>query len=199
MPPGAEAPPLPSYAGWLSGASGHEDALRRQQESGSPVLVYFYTDWCPFCRQFDDSVANSADPRLLRVRVNPEAGDAERALQKQYGVTGYPSLFVIANAGGSPRRVAAGVGGRDDRPDPAAFTQSCRDQLVSALFDAGRSARGGETHHLDRGIQLAPDEPALWHQRGAIRWNNGDRERGRRDLERACSLGARDACAVIRG
>ncbi len=63
------------------------------------MLVYFYADWCNYCRQFEkellsDSGVHDYLKDLIVVRINPEAGQAERRFGDMYGVNGYPSLFV---------------------------------------------------------------------------------------------------------
>ena len=67
---------------WLQGADGLYDALVKVKEGQSPPLVvYFYTDWCGYCRQFErellgtDAVKKSFQ-EMLTVRINPEKGPA---------------------------------------------------------------------------------------------------------------------------
>lgn len=189
------APPLPTYSGWLTGAAGYEDALARQRESASPVLVYFFTDWCPYCKQFDASVAPSSDSRFLRVRVNAEAGGMDKQLAAKFGVRGYPSIFLLSRAGAGPVPIEDGVG-REKLPNPSAYTESCKEQVVRALWAAGSSVPGPETPDLDRALQFDPDEGGLWQMRAAIRWKAGYRKSGAEDARRACSLGQSKACGV---
>ena len=81
---------------WLDGVAGYETAFRRAE---GPVFVYFYTDWCGYCRQFeaellsDDSVIGFL-ATLQAVRINPEKGLGEAELARRYGVAGFPALFL---------------------------------------------------------------------------------------------------------
>jgi thiol:disulfide interchange protein len=96
---------------WFEGADGHAHAMRQRKTMHAPMLVYFRVDWCPHCRRFDelldDSQVRSALAGVIKVRIDPEKGDAEKALfQDQYGGTGYPTIFLHPADGGSPRRLS---------------------------------------------------------------------------------------------
>ena len=95
---------------WLFGSTGYARALELQREMKLPLVVYFYTDWCPYCRDLDNDYLTSAPVReylrgVVKVRINPEHGPAERDIAKQYGVRGYPAFFVISSLSASPRAV----------------------------------------------------------------------------------------------
>ena len=95
------------FDGWGNGAAGYETALRRHERSGQPVLIYFYTDWCPYCRRLDNTILGTAvGQQALRdfskVRINPERGQREEQLARQFGVGGYPSLFIIPSGESAP-------------------------------------------------------------------------------------------------
>jgi len=97
---------------WYEDASGYEEAARQQVHQHVPMLVYFRTDWCPYCKKFDELLQDSKMREglgpIIKVRVNPEHGDAERALfEKRFGAKGYPAIFWVAAEGASPRRVSA--------------------------------------------------------------------------------------------
>lgn len=96
---------------WLRDAPGYERALELQKESNGPLIVYFYADWCPYCRSLDNQYLPSQPVRdylrtVVKVRINPEHGRAERALADRYGVTGYPAYFVIQKASATPRQIS---------------------------------------------------------------------------------------------
>lgn len=109
------APPASSVAPslWQEGARGHERARGAAQAAAQPLLVYFYTDWCPYCRELQRELLDSGEVEaylrgITRVRINPEKGAEEARLAREYGVTGYPALFLIAD-GGPPQRVSRSV------------------------------------------------------------------------------------------
>ncbi|HZI63300.1 MAG TPA: thioredoxin family protein [Thermoanaerobaculia bacterium] len=105
----AAAAPALAPSAWLEGASGHQRARAEAQTAARPLLVYFYTDWCPYCREFQKELLDTGPVEsylrgLARVKINPEKGPEEARLAREYGVTGYPALFVIAD-GGRPQKV----------------------------------------------------------------------------------------------
>jgi thiol:disulfide interchange protein len=98
-------PRMPDFSSWSNGAGGYAEALRRGEEQRKPVLVYFYTDWCGYCRQFEQQLLSEPEldeylDSIVTVRVNPEAGPDEAAVARRYGVQSFPSLFV--HSGESP-------------------------------------------------------------------------------------------------
>lgn len=92
---------------WLHGSAGYERALELQRELNVPLVVYFYTDWCPYCHALDNDYLPTAPVqqylrRVVKVRINPEHGPAEREIAKRYGVRGYPSFFIMRNPAAQP-------------------------------------------------------------------------------------------------
>ena len=94
---------------WLFGSSGYTRALELQRELKVPLVVYFYADWCGYCRALDSEYLPTAPVQqylrgVVKVRINPEDGPAEQAIANRYGVTGYPSFFILRNLS-APRSV----------------------------------------------------------------------------------------------
>jgi thiol-disulfide isomerase/thioredoxin len=95
---------------WFENASGFRSGLELAVAESRPIAVYFYTDWCGYCRQFERELLTRARVEdftkyLVKVRVNPESGLQEREIARQYGVRGYPSFFVQASANAKPRKI----------------------------------------------------------------------------------------------
>lgn len=87
--------------GWYHGASGYDRAITEQKASGKPILLYFHTEWCGWCKKLDrDVFASSAfDSRFgsaLKVKVNPDDSRTERELASRYSVRGFPTVYVVA-------------------------------------------------------------------------------------------------------
>lgn len=100
-PAKAKASTRPTYP-WYSGKSGYDTAIRNQKNTGEPVGIYFYTDWCGYCQEFEKNVLKSqkvisAMKYSLRVRVNC---DEEKEIAKQYGVDSFPRFYVRDKSGG---------------------------------------------------------------------------------------------------
>lgn len=99
-PAKAKTPSPPTYP-WYSGKSGYDTAIRNQKNTGDPVGIYFYTDWCGYCKEFEKDVLKSqkvisAMKHTLRVRINCEE---EEEIARQYGVDSFPRFYVRDKSG----------------------------------------------------------------------------------------------------
>jgi len=129
---GRSATSVGSYR-WLEGADGFREAVEEARDRNTGLVVYFYTDWCGYCRQLERDLLNTgAVDRYLqtlpRVRVNPEKGQLEQSLARGYGVRGFPSFFVHSSVDRRPQKIRQHVreadGWRLQRP--AEFVASLR-------------------------------------------------------------------------
>lgn len=96
------------YPKWLHGATGFARAVELQRELNVSLVVYFYTDWCSYCRALDeqylsDPSVHRALQRTITVRINPEYGVEERQIAERYGVTGYPAFLIMDHESARPR------------------------------------------------------------------------------------------------
>jgi thiol:disulfide interchange protein len=95
---------------WYSGAGEYVTAMDAHRSMQTPLLVYFYTGWCPYCKKLDQEILPTEEVAQFmrsvnKVRINPEAGPDERALADQFGVRGYPSIFIIPSNSDAPIKV----------------------------------------------------------------------------------------------
>jgi thiol-disulfide isomerase/thioredoxin len=124
----ASALAAPPEDKWLNGAPGYERALQLQQELKVPLVVYFYADWCPYCQTLDARYlpvpeVQSYLKQVIKVRINPEHGRAERELAARYGITGYPAFFIIRQP--SARPVQVSPFSQRGNMTPAEFARAC--------------------------------------------------------------------------
>ena len=119
-------------SGWYHDAAGYMRGFAEHDLDGTPLLVYFGTSWCGYCRVFEAQIIGSPDARrcfqsVVKVEIDPDHGGAERALADRFGVRGYPSVFVIARPSAPPRRISTAVKreGADIAADPARFSRGC--------------------------------------------------------------------------
>jgi tetratricopeptide (TPR) repeat protein len=92
-----------TFRNWGHGVSGHEDALGQAQDAGSPLILYFHTDWCKWSKKFNSEILASWEIEnfisdIPKVEINPDKGSAEKALKKKYGIKGYPTVLLCVPA-----------------------------------------------------------------------------------------------------
>jgi len=125
----------PSYTSqfWLEGADGYSKAESLHQSSHAAILVYVYTDWCPYCKTFDREILRSPEAgeflkSIVRVKINPEAGPDSAALAERLGITGYPFVFVVPAGSDQPTKIDVFKRARNAWVplQPLEFVQACR-------------------------------------------------------------------------
>jgi tetratricopeptide (TPR) repeat protein len=171
------------------------------------MLVYFRVDWCPYCRRMDrDVIPAPAVTRFLadvvKVRVNPETSPPDKELAKSYGVTGYPSVFVIPAPGATPESVPhfSRSAGEDIDATAEAFVKACEAvglgqsrRLVSAAAAKVRAGDlAGARPDLDRAIELDPRNAEAFFWRGLAEARAGEKGKAVGDLKRAIDLDSKD-------
>ena len=79
-------------------------ALRRARESGKPLMVDFWAEWCEWCHELDATTYR--DPTVVflaqafvAVKVNTEGSLAEAEHAAQYGVETLPTIGFLSPAG----------------------------------------------------------------------------------------------------
>lgn len=85
---------------WYEDADGYAEAFEIAKTEKRPLIVYFYTDWCPYCTNFSDDYLDDYDvdnyvANYLRVMINPEESVEERRIADQYKISGYPTFFIL--------------------------------------------------------------------------------------------------------
>lgn len=99
---------------WQTAEQGLGPAQQLAARDGRPLLVYVYTDWCRYCRELEANWLQHPDAdrilarSVVRVRVNPERSDTERAISREFGVRSYPTLLLVE--GQQSRRISAPLG-----------------------------------------------------------------------------------------
>ena len=118
---------------WYRGANGYVKAEADQRQLGAPLIVYFYTDWCSYCKQFDEEFLTSDTVRsvltkVVKARLNPEDGMEEKAIAQRFGVRGYPAIFILRPGAVPPRQVYPfkPVGETWVPSSPAEFALACQ-------------------------------------------------------------------------
>jgi thiol-disulfide isomerase/thioredoxin len=189
-------------ATWHEGATGYDVARREQGATRAPMVVYFRTDWCGYCRRFEggllDRPATQAylGARAVKVRVNPETGPREAALAERFGVEGFPTFLVVA--GDAPEEISPFVdeGLRIRVLTPGEF-EAAVEGVIAARVTAGLARSeallgGGDPAAavalLDDLIGLDPRRAETYFRRGLAHGALRARERAFADFRRAVEL-----------
>jgi len=76
-------------------------ALREAGRTGKPIMIDWFTHWCPPCKMLDKETF--AHPKVIKesrkwltVKVDV---DANRQLSMQYGITGFPTVMFLNSRG----------------------------------------------------------------------------------------------------
>ncbi len=86
-------------------------AYDEARAANRPILLYFYANWCPFCREQDPRFARvipEHDGGVVALRVNyndTDTDDDERALARTFGVTYQHTMFFIGPDGEVKKKV----------------------------------------------------------------------------------------------
>jgi thiol:disulfide interchange protein len=89
----------------------YADGLAEAKKEKKPVLLIFYTDWCPHCTKysgvFHDPKVVEASKSFVMVRVN---GDQDKELSQKYAVDGayIPRTFFLSPEGKLDEGIDAG-------------------------------------------------------------------------------------------
>ena len=128
--PAAATAPFPGVS-WYEGAAGFQRTVEEARREERPLLVYFRTDWCGYCRQFERELLATEEVetflrKIVRVTINPEAGPEEARLASAYGVQGFPTMLLHPPTLGKPRSVERMIvaEGRPRLMTPVEFVQT---------------------------------------------------------------------------
>ena len=89
---------------WHKGYQGYLDAISISDENKVPVFIYIYTDWCQYCKKFQnqlltDSYVKESLSKFVKVKINPEGSDEEKSLYKKWNGRGYPAILFQSGSG----------------------------------------------------------------------------------------------------
>lgn len=82
-------------------ASNYQDAVKKSEESGLPILIIFKAEWCHWCKKMESEtlVDSSVTNMMMNYVYLTVDTDRDNATTRKFGVSGLPS-YVIANSKG---------------------------------------------------------------------------------------------------
>lgn len=78
-----------------------EQAIKKSQETGKPIFVDFYTDWCSWCKVMDnktfsnDSVIKFMNDNYVALKIDAEKGMGVNLAMK-YRIFGFPTFGIFS-------------------------------------------------------------------------------------------------------
>jgi thiol:disulfide interchange protein len=96
---------MPSGEG-IFGALYHPTLQNPEIPSGKPSAVYFFTDWCPYCKRMekntfsDPRVTAALEPyRKIRVDMTDTRSAETRSHASHFGITSFPAVLFFDSRG----------------------------------------------------------------------------------------------------
>lgn len=82
--------------------SDYAAASAKSKESGKPLLIDFYTEWCGWCKKMDkdtytDKNVEALTEKYVMLKLDAERGGKDAA--KQFEVKGFPTLVYVSSTG----------------------------------------------------------------------------------------------------
>ncbi|RJQ61030.1 MAG: DUF255 domain-containing protein [Desulfobacteraceae bacterium] len=81
---------------------GYDDGLALAKKQGKKVFLYFWADWCQYCKKMEEEtlskkeVAALLGKNYIPVKINM---DADQRLASQYFVRGLPTTWFLSETG----------------------------------------------------------------------------------------------------
>jgi thioredoxin-like negative regulator of GroEL len=190
----------PVSSSWHDGARGYQLGLGEQERSKAPMVVYFFTDWCPYCREFERELLYHWElerylrSRAIKVRINPEKGAEEQAVARAFGLSGYPSFFLATGAAPARRLSHRQSGG--NLKSPREFIETVEDavarvarQMIHDGWDLrSRGDLVGSLAAFEQALAISPEDPEAYYQRALSFLEEGDLDRAFEDFNAALRL-----------
>lgn len=183
------------WSDWRHGGGGHGQAESAAERSGEPMVVYFHTDWCPWCQKLNERYLRTGPLRdvlgkMQKVELNPERDGAAKALFSRYGGGGYPAFYVLVPGSGErPVKLSPFSRSKTDQT-PAEFAARIRDTATGQYNRwAQRLHRAGDTtgalEVTERSLAFNPRNAYAHYLQGLVHHQSGHERRDVAALHRA--------------
>ncbi len=112
---------------WITQPQDILQALHQAEAEGSPVMIYFHDDRCPYCQEMEENTFSDDDVQALSerftcIRIDADS-DLGKRLMAQLGITDVPYVLFYNNN--------SKVNTVDGYEGPSAFARDMRMALYS--------------------------------------------------------------------
>jgi len=84
-----------------------DDFIKEVINSGSPVLVDFWAEWCGPCKQLSPLVEEASEEFKDKIKVCKMDVDVNRETAAEYGIRSIPTLMIFENGNPVAREIGA--------------------------------------------------------------------------------------------
>ncbi len=89
-------------AGKVSWVDDYENALEKSKLRDKPLMIYFYTGWCSWCKKLErdtfskDEIASLLNDNFICFKINVEQ---HPSFMTQYAIPGFPTILFLSPEG----------------------------------------------------------------------------------------------------
>ena len=140
----------------------YHQALKKAQKENKPLVAYLFTDWCTYCQQMeretfsDVSLVKKIGKEYVWLKLNAETNQDGQRLQKEFGISGYPTTFILDSKGQEIDRVAGFL-------PPKKFEETLH-QLINNPDSFGKALQKAQTKPQSAESQYAAAEKYFQRQ-----------------------------------
>jgi tetratricopeptide (TPR) repeat protein len=176
-----DEPPRPRVSTtWYTRGDEYVQAVDEMEKTTAPMFIYVHTDWCPYCRAFEQGLLSTAtvrdylDESAVKVKINPEKGPAEERLVRDLGAQGYPTVMLLLPGHGEERLRLYERGDEKKRMrDPEEFVSAIRKRVreqADVLRQRARSQARPDDAIADYtlALRLRPGDADVYFDRGLV-------------------------------
>jgi tetratricopeptide (TPR) repeat protein len=162
---------------WSHGASGYNNAIEKATIERDPLILYFQTDESTWSKKMNDRYLASNDvatflSSIPKVEINPERGADEKALAREYDVTGYPTFLVfVPSTKMKPQSINPFRQGGDWTTGEFIYAIILRlvDQYDHGGYEWFKGGQYDEAiRYFDKSVSLDPEDAYAYYMRGII-------------------------------
>lgn len=203
LPASADAPA--AFASAIDWTYSYDEALRSAAKTNKPIMAFFYTTWCTWCKKLDevtfaDDAVSGVSRAFVCLRIDAEK---DRPTAYRYGLGAFPAILFLDQSGRviwreygfrEPAMMAGRMEGvlsafrRNAALQP--YLQKAAEALVAGDIDKAIAVIGDA-------IAVNTDDARLYVARGSLKMRRGAVKSALDDFDLAVALNSSLAAAYV--